>query len=331
MDHYKAPIKVNFVITDHCNSHCIFCGVETSCKYRFKDIGHIKRIIDLLAESEVLRINFFGGEPFLYPDLIEAIDYAHNKGIFCTTITNGIGVKEDTIRSLSRYVDNMGVSLHGNRDIHEEMTRVKGSYDKVMQTLELLRRYDIQIGINVTVTKMNYGELVPLFESIHSQFGITDFVLNRYIPNRFIDAHLNEQLIIKQDEINATLVDLERLDEKYPDVYKAYAVHFPHCLVKNEKHKKYVSKCNVGEGYCAIDYDGNIRFCAFSNIILGNIFENRLDDVWNAHELLNEYRSEAWLPSACVTCSDKPRCMAGCKITEESALFSPDILLRDNT
>lgn len=328
MDYYRVPVKVNLVITEHCNCNCIFCGVGTSSKYKFKDINHIKKIIDLLAEAEVLRINFFGGEPFLYPNLIEAIEYAHNKGIFCTTISNGVDLKEETIKQLAKYINRIGISLHGNENLHDEFTRVHGSYKKVMKSLDLIKKYNIKIGINFTVTKLNYKEIIPLFECIHSKYGITDFVLNRYIPNNFIDKDLNSKLMITQEEINDTLFDLEKLDEKYPDVHKAYAVHFPHCLVKNERHKKYVSKCNVGQGYCVVDSNGDVKFCSFSNIILGNIFENKLEDIWNTNELLKEYRSESWLPSTCKNCIDKLKCMAGCKITNEGSLFSPDILLK---
>lgn len=328
MDHYRVPIKVNLVVTDHCNSNCIFCGVKTTCNPKFKNIKQIKQVIDKLIEAEVLRINFFGGEPFLYPELIEAIEYAYNKGMFCTTISNGIDLKEESIKQLSKYIHKIGISIHGNEKMHDEFTGVSGSYQKIIKSLELLKKYNIKIGINVTVTKLNYKELIPLLEDINTKFEIEDFTLNRYIPNNFINPELNSKLMIFEKEINETLFDLEKLDIKYPNIYKSYAVHFPHCIVKEERHKKYVSKCNVGQGYCVINYDGDVKFCAFSSLILGNIFEKNLEDIWNNNDILKKYRDENWLPNNCKKCSNKSECMAGCKVTDKESYFSPDILLK---
>ena len=81
LDFYNTPITANLIITRNCNGNCIFCGVEHKSLQFEKEIKleNIKKIIDILYDNNVLRINFFGGEPTVYPDIIEAVKYAKKR------------------------------------------------------------------------------------------------------------------------------------------------------------------------------------------------------------------------------------------------------------
>ena len=92
LEFYKTPTTVNLIITSNCNGNCIFCGVEHKSEFfePEKKLDKIKKIIDVLYDKGILRINFFGGEPLVYPEIIEAVKYAKEKGLYITLISNGM-------------------------------------------------------------------------------------------------------------------------------------------------------------------------------------------------------------------------------------------------
>ena len=74
------PLSLCWQITKKCNYHCPFCLSGDVDDYEMP-IENIKKIIDELAESNVVRIDFTGGEPMLRKDFCDIISYAALKGI----------------------------------------------------------------------------------------------------------------------------------------------------------------------------------------------------------------------------------------------------------
>lgn len=330
MEFYKSPICANFIITRNCNSNCIFCGVEHKSlkKCRDEDISKIKNIIDILNKNEILRINFFGGEPLVYPKIIEAIKYSKELGFFNSLITNGFNINEKLCSEFVNNLDCIGVSLHGLKKHHEELTRVPNSFDIVLSKLEILNRFNIPININMTVTKKNYLDIPEFVDLLLSKYKIEGFAFNRCIPNKYNSNEINEELVPTITELTKSLYLIKEVDEKYPNVNFSYAIHFPYCVVKDKSLLKYVGSCGFGKNYISIDQDGYLQLCSYTDKVLGNIFEDNFSDIWEKHRKIKEYRSEKWMPQKCLSCTYKMKCMAGCKVSSGIDFFAPDILLK---
>ncbi|AOR24996.1 SPASM domain-containing protein [Clostridium taeniosporum] len=179
----------------------------------------------------------------------------------------------------------------------------------------------------MTVTAVNYTEVVPLVDYIKSKYNIEFVALNRFIPNSYLPENINKMLIPTIDQLESTLSDLDILNSKYPDMNLKYAIHFPHCIIKNEKLRKYIGRCGFGEHYCSIDMNGNMQMCSYGGPILGNVFSENLIDIWNNNSTLNSYRSEDWMPKKCKDCTYRNNCVSGCKVSSGIDPFAPDILL----
>ena len=98
------PIKLEKLITPRfkyiewklhnvCNYDCSFCGEEhKDGSNRWKDLDTYKMYVDKLvaaAGDMPLWIQFTGGEPTLYPKLIELFQYMKSKGVYTGMVTNG--------------------------------------------------------------------------------------------------------------------------------------------------------------------------------------------------------------------------------------------------
>lgn len=328
---YNMPITANFIVTRNCNCNCIFCGVEHKSlkKDLESDYNKIKHIIDRLDESGIFRINFFGGEPLVYPHIIKAVKYAKSKNFYTSMVSNGLALSESMCEDFKNTLDVIGISIHGLEDTHNSLTRIPNSFKNAIKSLKLLNKYNIPVCINMTVTKNNYTEIPQLVSLIVKEAHVTGFCFNRCIPNKCIPDSTNEVLSPTTKELTESLYLIKDLDEKYTDIFFKYSIHFPYCLIKDKSLIKYIGSCGFGQNYISIDEKGNIQLCSYTNEILGNIFEQNLKDLWNNHKELKNYRNENWLPLKCKSCIYKIKCMSGCKASSGKGYFAPDILLKE--
>lgn len=67
--HGPAPISVNYHFTRKCNKECGFC-FHTAKTSDVASVEDAKRGLTLLKRAGMKKMNFAGGEPFLYPKLL---------------------------------------------------------------------------------------------------------------------------------------------------------------------------------------------------------------------------------------------------------------------
>ncbi len=158
----KVPVSVNYHFTRRCNKTCGFC-FHTATTSHIEDLPTQKRALRLLAQAGMRKINFAGGEPFLYPKPLGAmIDYCKRElGLESVSIvTNGSLVKESFLRQHAGQLDILAVSC----DSFDEQTNIaigRGSGDQVKKLHEIAgwcRRYGVMFKINTVVNKLNVGE-----------------------------------------------------------------------------------------------------------------------------------------------------------------------------
>src|SRR5687767_4205590 len=63
------PVSVNFHFTRKCNYECGFC-YHTAKSSDMPDIKDAKFALKKLADAGMLKLNFAGGEPFIYPEYL---------------------------------------------------------------------------------------------------------------------------------------------------------------------------------------------------------------------------------------------------------------------
>jgi radical S-adenosyl methionine domain-containing protein 2 len=107
-----TPISVNYHFTRKCNKTYKFCFHTKKSSHVASDDEMI-RGLRLLKEAGMCKINFAGGEPFLYPKKLgELCRYCKEVlGLESVSIiTNGTNVTEKWLREHGQFVDVLGVS-----------------------------------------------------------------------------------------------------------------------------------------------------------------------------------------------------------------------------
>ncbi len=135
----EAPLSVIFQITRRCDLSCIFCSeIE-----RIPDpsIETIIRISKNLIGTK--RIYLSGGEPLLRTDIEDIINTFYGKFIIGLP-TNAIQLNDKKAKLIKEKVNFVTVGLDGPRNI---TNKIRGDYDKIMQGIKLLKKYEIPLAL----------------------------------------------------------------------------------------------------------------------------------------------------------------------------------------
>ena len=100
----KPPYLVSLRITNACNHRCPVCGQYGDKGYMFLSDKRdtllrtipLERYLELVDELGFYKPLYYatGGEPFLYPGLVDLLNYAKKKGSPVDVVTNGIKLKQ---------------------------------------------------------------------------------------------------------------------------------------------------------------------------------------------------------------------------------------------
>ncbi len=157
-----------------CNERCEFC-------YYLKDIVN-GTARDFSTEKNKKRIKFAykigkraidisGGEPTIRKDLPELINFCRKTGYeTINIITNGIITSNiDYCKTLKTSGLTEGLfSIHSHdASIHDALTRVKGSHQKVIASLENFKKLNLQRRINTVITNKNFREIESFLKLIY--------------------------------------------------------------------------------------------------------------------------------------------------------------------
>ncbi|KAI1773281.1 hypothetical protein F4818DRAFT_443629 [Hypoxylon cercidicola] len=156
------PVSVNYFFSRKCNKECAFCFHTEKTSYVASE-DDMKRGLRLLREAGMLKINFAGGEPFLYPDKLAMLCRFCKEELgleSVSIITNGTKVTKKWIERHGKWVDVIGVSC----DSFDEKTNIaigRGTGENVVQLFRIrdwCREAGIKFKLNTVVCTHNWQE-----------------------------------------------------------------------------------------------------------------------------------------------------------------------------
>ena len=162
----------SFHMIKTCNMKCKFCYAtfdDISAKYL--SIENVKIILFKLKEAGLKKITFAGGEPLLYPYIIEAVSYAKEIGLTTSIITNGSLLTKDLLNSFKNKLDWIGVSIDSiNFLTNQKIGRLGMDYYFYKFLIDDIKNFNFKLKINTVVNK--YNEYENLQEFIQATFPL---------------------------------------------------------------------------------------------------------------------------------------------------------------
>jgi len=158
-----------------CNLQCPFCYYRLLQTKGHQDLEVLKQRINRWEDFYIDSVDVTGGEPLVYPKIVELIKYIKDKGYKATIITNMTLYSK--VKELAEVgIDEFLVSIHGYNNLHEKMVNGR-VWDRVLKFLEEAKEYNIPFRVNCVVTKTNYKYL----EDIANYFLTLDTKIINFI------------------------------------------------------------------------------------------------------------------------------------------------------
>ena len=316
-------------ITERCNLHCIHCyqeGYNIRSEFSLAQLEEIadRIILTLRKWRKRGRIALTGGEPFLKKELLPVIEYLEqSKYVWRIGIlTNGILINEkiaDRLKTFQKlyYIQ---ISLDGATEETNDFIRGKGSYEKVMNSLKILREKGINTRLMFTVHKRNYQE-VPALIDLAIKEKIDALTIERFVPEGK-GAEVKDWFLTKEEVHKLFQYVSRRSDIEYkkgtPLKILKYRTLWANIDPERAKTTDIPPEIDLG-GMCSIGIDsltilpdGTVLPCRRLPIPIGNLRNDSIFKIWYTSELLWRIRNKNNLKGKCNGCDLIPRC-SGCR------------------
>ncbi|MBI5025863.1 MAG: radical SAM protein [Nitrospirae bacterium] len=178
----RRPIHLTFFVTRRCNLRCPFCfylmqkeeSVNNQPELTLEEIGNVSS-----SMGSLLWLAFSGGEVFLRKDIVEIskIFYKNNKPSIMLYPTNGMlpevikDTTEEILKHCKKSIVVVKLSLDGLYSAHDTLRRSPGSFEKTMQTYEVLSEFlskypNFELGINTVFCSENQDDINEIIKFV---------------------------------------------------------------------------------------------------------------------------------------------------------------------
>ncbi|HEV7646179.1 MAG TPA: radical SAM protein [Pyrinomonadaceae bacterium] len=287
-------------LTDRCNLKCTYCYRNS---HPYIPIRHEPaKFIEMLEfikpfTTSRMRITYCGGEPLAYPGFREVVEESTRLQFVNEILTNGILITENIADFLALHFDKVKISLDGtNRQTHA-ITR-GDNFDKVLRGILRVAARDVEVIVQVTVTKDNMAE-VPEFKKL-----FPPHVKRVYTPMFPMGRGADEAAFVSNDEFLevANFVDADEGRVNVPQFFSGQINRSCHAGLSN------VSIADTGDVYpCHLFHKEKFH--------LGNIFHDPFEKIFYGDPLKDYVESMDVLHnnSICKDCEIRFLCGGGCK------------------
>ncbi|MES2645714.1 MAG: radical SAM/SPASM domain-containing protein [Bacteroidota bacterium] len=131
------PVSISFEPTTSCNLRCPEC--PSGLREFTRPTGMLKKdffreTIDDIYKELLYLVFYFQGEPYLNPDFLDMVKYAHDKGIYTATSSNAHYLTDEKAKAtVESGLDRLIISIDGTtQDVYQQY-RVGGKLDKVLE------------------------------------------------------------------------------------------------------------------------------------------------------------------------------------------------------
>lgn len=286
-------LSVQINLLNKCTSKCISCKKYTWPNDKL-DIEDVKNTIYTLVEVFGLKtVVLSGGDPILYPDFLQLVEYLRYEGVLFSMITTGITRNKEIVNAMVEYPYRIHLSL--DACTREDYKRIRGvdAFNIVDKNIRYISRNRKSLGklpirLSSTISKLNYNIVQELY----------DYARENGCTIKFFFVHTFDDLCMSEGEIETFYTQLKNI-VTFEKVYGKISNAKELLEDRNKEVKMVDCNCYVPNISCVINANGDIYPCcrvfkdngyydeqvglSYGNIVgkttieLVNEFNNRLD------------------------------------------------------
>ena len=313
-----------------CRQKCIFCsggdwGAEQLTPEKVKNVL-------LQAKSYGAKVfSISGGEPLLYRNLSEVMDYGKDLDFQLALYTSGVG-KHGAIGGelANKFAENYGrneqqfkviFNLQGSKgQTHDRLVGVEGAFDTAMRSIRNSVREGIWVEVHFVPMSANWREILEVAE-VCEGLGV-----KRLSPLRLMmqgrASRKNELMLTKEEFMRLQFLFLRLIEDhakgcKKLETRLGHPIDFTFLI---DPHRE-IKSCRGGIDAPYVQPDGTCDVCPafkdFEQLHAGNIREKSFGEIWSASGVFKRFRhfiANEWsnIGGACSDCPYLMFCKGKC-------------------
>lgn len=307
--------KALLQITERCNLHCAHCFVssgKTGVDIPFADIAG--KVLPRLRRARVERITLTGGEPFVYPQIMDICKLAADQDLplgICTNATQTTDKQISELKALGNI--HINVSLDGFRpQSHGKFRGNVGSFHTTVATVRKFADAGLLQGLlstpNALTDAEEFAELCEFAVEVDAKY-----VLMNPLSSFGRGVKSQGRLAADTDKMRA----IHRVTEQFRD----RGIDLVHIRFPNDD--KPLAGCDAGK-LIYVFADGLTAVCPYlvfaartpqsryadTDFLVGNILDGEVSETLDGYDLAGKLRMGT--NAKCTACSMNSECGKGC-------------------
>lgn len=304
-----SPTTASINMTNRCNSRCITCNMWRHKHDRSAEELTTAELIDILAQLKdtgVIRINLLGGEPLLRPDLPDIIRSASGMGFdYINIVTNGLLLSKGKIEELvAGGLTGISISIDGIGDTNDYCRGIKGSFEKNINNVFLIKKEFPHLDLHVLTTLMrptldDVIDLVTLCEKLNVRWFMNLLDTSPFFFNNVDTSSLEISDKSKSNEVIRKLHKIKRTSTVIDPTITHEALEFSRNYFMGTKKEKI--PCIMGFSHIYINAFGELYSGCWALNNMGNLREAGIKEILNSRKYRK--RLEDMFKNRCPGCS----------------------------
>ncbi|MEN8688228.1 MAG: thio(seleno)oxazole modification radical SAM maturase SbtM [Desulfuromonadales bacterium] len=283
-------------ITHRCDLHCRHCYDRSDRKDVESSQG-----LEILDQMRRFcrdhhvggQVSFSGGNPFLHPDFLTLYQAAHERNLNLAILGNPASEAHlDAILQIAEPAF-FQISLEGLEE-HNDHIRGKGSYQSVLEFLDLLKKKKIYSMVMLTLTRANLDQVLPLAEILRDRVDLFTY-------NRLAMVGEGANLEAPQAEEYHRFV-IDYLKARNTNPIMAIKDSLINIELEKQQHNLFGGctgfGCGAAFNFVSLLPDGQVHACRKLPSLIGNLNRQTLHEIYHSYEAEN-YRQGCHECSAC--------------------------------
>ncbi len=187
LSYTSGPISLDFMwleLTESCNLFCAHCYEDAGPNHPHPTHPasggpiSLEQWKDILTEGARLgakRVQFVGGEPTLYPGLMELIEYARScRYRDIEVFTNATRLEDNLLRQWASSGIMVALSFYSwDPKTHDTITRKTGSFRRTVRGIRTILAHNIPVRVGIVLMRDNMSHLTDTVEFLKG-LGLKD-------------------------------------------------------------------------------------------------------------------------------------------------------------
>lgn len=201
-----SPIQtenLSIEVTTRCTNNCRHCFARAGRK-NLSDLSldNAQLIVNEAYELGYRHLHLTGGEPLLWDNLFDLLDYSNEKGYeTCFINTNGSLLIDEIARRFRSYKMEVSVSisLHGPEDLHDDLSG-EGSFKSAVRGIKNALDAGVRVTI-FTVARRSLMDKLPYFADyvFKELAGVSEITLIQIIRVPDVSMNMAAELLRPED------------------------------------------------------------------------------------------------------------------------------------